>query len=131
MKRATLNGRTSVAQRLLAEVGDARQNIEELKIVIQQQIDILVKLSTELVSVKTELVTVKTELSNVKNRVAEEQKQVAEEQKQVAEEQKQVAEELKQVYARLDTISNSPALTIATNSTSPNPSYANVVRPTE
>ncbi len=117
MKRATLNGRTSVAQRLLAEVGDARQNIEELKIVIQQQIDILVKLSTELVSVKTELVTVKTELSNVKNRVAEEQKQVA--------------EELKQVYARLDTISNSPALTIATNSTSPNPSYANVARPTE
>jgi hypothetical protein len=103
----TLDGRTSVAQRLLIDVCETRQNIKDLKLVIQQQTEILVKLSTELVSVKTELVTVKTELSEVKQ---------------------QVAEELKHVYERLDTISNSPALTITTALTSPNPSYANVAR---
>lgn len=109
-----LDGRSSVAQRLLAEASNTRQNIEELKIVIQQQTDMLAKLSTELVSVKTELATVKAELSNVKNCVAEEQKQVA--------------EELKQVYVQLDDISNNLILTTTTISTSPNLSYANVAR---
>jgi hypothetical protein len=103
----TLDGRTSVAQRLLTDVCETRQNIKDLKLVIQQQTDMLVKLSTELVSVKTELATVKTELGDVKQ---------------------QVAEELKHVYERLDVISNSPALTTTTALTSPNPSYANVAR---
>ncbi|KAK4100089.1 hypothetical protein N658DRAFT_497560, partial [Parathielavia hyrcaniae] len=97
----TLDGKASVAQRMLADVGETRQNIKELKGVIQQQTDMLVKLTTELIYVKTELATVKTELSNVK---------------------KQVAEELKQVYERLDAISNSPVLTTTTTLTSPNPS---------
>ncbi|KAK4105806.1 hypothetical protein N658DRAFT_492310, partial [Parathielavia hyrcaniae] len=110
----TLDGRSSVAQRLLAEASNARRTIEELKIVIQQQTDMIARLSTELVSVKAELVTVKTELNDVKNCVAEEQKQVA--------------EELKQVYAQLNDISISLALTTTTISTSPSPSYANVAR---
>ena len=103
----TLDGRTSVAQRLLIDVCETRQNIKDLKLVIQQQTDMLVKLSTELVSVKTKLATVKTELSDVKQ---------------------QVAEELKHAFERLDAISNSPALTTTTALTSPNPSYANVAR---
>jgi hypothetical protein len=110
----TLDGRSSVAQRLLAEASNARRTIEELKIVIQQQTDMIARLSTELVSVKAELVTVKTELNDVKNCVAEEQKQVA--------------EELKQVYAQLNDISINLALTTTTISTSPTPSYANVAR---
>ncbi|KAK4103665.1 hypothetical protein N658DRAFT_445005, partial [Parathielavia hyrcaniae] len=56
---------------MLADVGETRQNIKELKGVIQHQTDMLVKLTTELISVKTELATVKTELSNVKKQVAE------------------------------------------------------------
>lgn len=48
----TLDGRISVAQRLLIDVGETRQNIKDLKLVIQQQTDMLVKLSTEPVSVK-------------------------------------------------------------------------------
>ncbi|EAQ93894.1 predicted protein [Chaetomium globosum CBS 148.51] len=109
-----LDGRSSVAQRLLAEASNTRQNIEELKIVIQQQTDMLAKLSTELVSVKTELATVKAELSNVKNCVAEEQKQVA--------------EELKQVYVQLDDISNNLILTTTTILDEPKPVVDNVNR---
>ena len=56
-------------------------------------------------TVKKELVTVRAEPSDVK---------------------KQMADELMQVHERLDTISNSPVLTMPAITTSPNPSYIDV-----
>jgi hypothetical protein len=126
-----LDGRTTVAQRLLAEVGSSRQNFEELKDIIKQQTGTLI---SELVRVNTKLAVVESELSDTKKRMAEDQKhmaedqkhmaevqrrmaeeqkrmaeelkRMAEEQKQMAEKQEQMARELEQAYTRLEAISN-------------------------
>ncbi|KAG7284824.1 hypothetical protein NEMBOFW57_009439 [Staphylotrichum longicolle] len=89
-----LDGRTSVAQRLMAEVGSSRRDIEELKDIIKRQTDTL---STELALVKIKLASVEAELSDTKKRADEEQKRMYEERKRMAEEQKRMAEEQKRM----------------------------------
>ncbi len=73
---AALDGRTSVAQKLLRAAGDTRQDFDELK-------GIMTKLYNEWIAVKEELVNVKTELGKVKQ---------------------QTADELRQFYERLDAV---------------------------